>query len=349
MKKTQIKLPNTVLENVFEILLLQLQAHSWQRRRATRIIMKDGSLHWINDDWQSGGAARNRIAEYDYRDVIQTSVQRIELMQPNWDKNKLIVKERYSCSTFPKNALLVNADQYSLAQRIFSAIFRHSFIVFPGNSDYDSLAQRILRAVFHHFVFHRNAGKVGDAYGISLNDWIAFNNPSIKNFGTGESTLDALVFTGYQLQTNTVLLKLDYSEHWQEVVDSLLSELRELFPEPKTDENAPFSQEIRALKVTMQNIEAALNKNGAALTQKPAPTDQSGQAEMAKQPPAPPVYDANRERMKQTWEAIKPLVNNGRPNYKKLILYMDEHYPELPHTDDTLRNVIKLGNANKLD
>lgn len=40
-----------------------------------------------------------------------------------------------------------------------------------------------------------------------------------------------LVFTGWETQINTVLLELGYTEHWQELVDGILPELLDLFPE----------------------------------------------------------------------------------------------------------------------
>ncbi|MGC1375155.1 MAG: toll/interleukin-1 receptor domain-containing protein [Anaerolineales bacterium] len=50
--------------------------------------------------------------------------------------------------------------------------------------------------------------------------------------------VDTLVFTGFQVQKN-VLLVYDEYEIWREPVNSILSELRKLFPEPKTVQPAP--------------------------------------------------------------------------------------------------------------
>ena len=36
-------------------------------------------------------------------------------------------------------------------------------------------------------------------------------------------TLDGLVFTGWQLQTNTVMLELEYAEHWQDLVNNIMN------------------------------------------------------------------------------------------------------------------------------
>ena len=72
-------------------------------------------------------------------------------------------------------------------------------------------------------------------------------------------TLDGLVFTFFQTQKN-VLLELEYLEHWQELVDGILSELVELFPEPEITQPFPAHQPSqidmpRPKEVTVRQID----------------------------------------------------------------------------------------------
>lgn len=121
--------------------------------------------------------------------------------------------------------------------------------------------------------------------------------------------MDAVKITAWQRPQKSVLLEFEYAEKWQELVNGLISEIQPT-PTPAT---------------------------------LPEPTAKGGQ--LTKREPATPVYDANRERMEQTWIAIKALVGNGRPSYKRLIAHLGNNHPELVCTDDTLRKIIKLGKA----
>ena len=48
--------------------------------------------------------------------------------------------------------------------------------------------------------------------------------------------IDALIITGYQLQTDTVKLEIEYLEHWQDLVNSLILEIQDLFGEQTTNQ-----------------------------------------------------------------------------------------------------------------
>ncbi len=102
---------------------------------------------------------------------------------------------------------------------------------------HDNYADKILREVSYHYVLRppfwdKNKLSVQERYYVLVTPGSSGDSKEM-DLAT-DMMLDALIFTGRQLQTGkepTVLIEIEYLEHWQDLIDRILTELKELFSE----------------------------------------------------------------------------------------------------------------------
>jgi hypothetical protein len=189
-----------------------------------------------------------------------------------------------------------------------------------------------------------------DYFFIWLDEWLKAHNSGIK---VNSVNTNDILFTGYfgnpETHRNTFIVHVNkwveevgknaYITSWGDVFIFKIIQLSE----NRAQVEARCLTNIREFIDVFDSIWNEIIRKFEIVPMVDTSTIECGQ--MKKQEPFAPVYDANRDRMEQTWKAIKTMVDNGRPTYKKLIAHLETNHPELACSDDTLRKIIKLGKA----